>query len=472
MNLPDPVQTFLDRQQLSYRLISCLPNETLSQTRARLDIPAHRMIRTVLLKDASGLLMAILPYNYILDFSILCQLRASELEPLHGSEVISFFQTHGCQGNSRPPLPAVFNLPAVVDTSLANSGEIYFESGSGDSLLNMRNNDFSQLLAQVRWGQFAIPIENLDFPTSQQLVPKNLVSLTNRYTPTQSRASLESITELPAISPVVQRILELRANPQPPLPDILQIVEQDSGHAARIMYWARTPLHDFHSPVDSLKTAISQTIGPENTLNLLLGSSMAEIFHISAEGSVGLKAIWRHSIYCAALVGELVKALPEPPCVNPSMAYLCGLLHDFGYLVLGHALPAQFFLLNRFLAVNRHVPISEVERYVMGAEHWQIGAWLMQSWNLPEEVIATTRWHHSEDSTHPYAEYSNLVLIANRLLHYFGLGEEHNNRLPALAMFMLGLTRDQAMAAVNQIHACTAELDSLSAMLPLPQEKP
>ena len=106
----------------------------------------------------------------------------------------------------------------------------------------------------------------------------------------------------------------------------------------------------------------------------------------------------------------------------------------------------------------------------MGVEHWQIGAWLMQSWNLPEEVIAATRWHHSEDSTQLHAEYSNLVLIANRLLHYFGLGEEHNNRLPALAMFMLGITREQAMAAVGQVHACTAELDNLCAVLPVADE--
>ena len=111
-----------------------------------------------------------------------------------------------------------------------------------------------------------------------------------------------------------------------------------------------------------------------------------------------------------------------------------------------------------------------MERYVLGAEHWQIGAWLMQTWNLPEEVIAATRWHHSEEGTQPHAEYSNLVLIANRLLHYVGLGEEHNNRLPALAMFMLGISHDQAMAALGQVHSSMAELDSLCAVLPLPPE--
>jgi HD-like signal output (HDOD) protein/prolyl-tRNA editing enzyme YbaK/EbsC (Cys-tRNA(Pro) deacylase) len=469
MNLPNPIQHFLDQHQLPYRLISCRSNETRDQASTRLTIRLDQTVRTVLLREADGLLMAVLPYDYVIDFSILCQLRGSELEPLHGAETVEFFRSQGCKGNSRPPFPSVFGITAIVDTSLAGQQELFLESGNDALLISMRSNDFSKLLDQARWEQFAIPVKNLDFPINQNFSSQNLISLTHRYTPGQSQGTLESITELPTLAPSVERIMALQSDPEPSMTEIIQLIEQDAMHAARIVYWARAPLHHFHSPVDSLETAIKQVLGIKNTLNLLLGASMAEIFEVTVEGAVGLQAVWRHSIYCAALVRELVKALPDPLDINPNTAYLCGLLHDFGYLVLGHALPAQFFLLNQFLAVNRHVPISEIERYVMGVEHWQIGAWLMQSWNLPEEVIATMRWHHGEDSTHPHSQYSNLVLIANRLLHYFGLGEEHNNRLPALAMFTLGLSRDQAMLAVNQIHAATPELEQLCTILPILQ---
>jgi HD-like signal output (HDOD) protein len=146
------------------------------------------------------------------------------------------------------------------------------------------------------------------------------------------------------------------------------------------------------------------------------------------------------------------------------------LLHNFGYLVLGHVFPSRFFLFNRFLAVNRNVSLSAVERYVLGVEHWHIGAWLMQAWNMPEEVISAVRWHHSEDCTQPHAEYSNLVLIANRLLHHFGLAEDHNTRLPALAMFALGLTREQAMEALARVQSSMAQLDTLSEALRLPAQ--
>ena len=472
MNLPDTVRTYLDRQQLSYRLIPYSSNEAIGQARERLDIPARRIARAVLLKDATGgPIMAILPHSHILDFSMLCQVRESDLEPLHGIETSRFFLGRGCKGNAHPPLPAAFGLPAIVDTSLSDDGDIYFESGSGDCFVRMRGDDYGRLLARARWGRFAVQADDLDFLTNQQtLTPQNLAGLANRYTPVQTRAGIESITELPALPQAVQEILALRADPDLSAREIVRLAEQDASRAALVVYWARAPLHGFHGAVDSLETAIEPVLGPENALDLLLGFSMGQAFHVAVEGPVGLQALWRHSIYCAALVGELVKVLPDPACVKPGLAFLCGLLHDFGYLVLGHALPARFYLLNRFLAVNRHVPLNAVERYVLGAEHWQIGAWLMQAWNLPEEVIAAARWHHSEAGTQPHAEYSNLVLIANRLLHYVGLGEEHNNRLPALAMFMLGINQDQAMAALGQVHSSMAELDSLCAVLPAPPE--
>jgi HD-like signal output (HDOD) protein/prolyl-tRNA editing enzyme YbaK/EbsC (Cys-tRNA(Pro) deacylase) len=473
MNLPDIVGNYLDRQRLSYRLIACPTGESLAQAAAALDLPSRWTVRTVLLRDASGLLMAILPCEYILDFSMLCQSLGRDLEPLHGAETASVFQNHGCKAGSYPPLPGAFDIPALADDSLIvdDAREIYFDGGNGENLIGMRGGDFRRLLARARWERFAVPIGDLDSLSGPQaLTPQNLHGIIKRYTPAQPTENNQAITELPAMPPTAQRLLMLRANPVAEVRDILQIIEQDPSLAAQVVYWARSPLHGHYGVVDSLETAIGQVLGIENTLNLLLGSSLGQAFHIPADGPVGSEAFWRHSIYCAALVGELVKVLPQPSGVEPGLAYLCGLLHDFGYLVLGQAFPAHFFLFNRFIAVNRHIALSAVERYVLGVEHWHIGAWLMQSWGMPEEVIVAVRWHHHEDCPQPHAEYANLVLIANRLLGHIGLGEESNHRLPALAMFMLGITHEQALDALARVQSSAAALDSLAGALRLPAE--
>ncbi|HOW74745.1 MAG TPA: HDOD domain-containing protein [Candidatus Competibacteraceae bacterium] len=473
MNLPDVVRFHLDQHGFPYRLIDCPSVESLDQAAAKLDIPPRQIVRTVLLRDRAGLVMAILPCSYILDFSILCQALQRDLDPLYGIETHHFFEQYGCQTGCHPPLPGAFAIPALADASLVadEDAEVYFDGGNGDVLVSMRAVDFRQVLATARWGHFAVSTEDLDALLSQQAAtPQNLVNLTRRYTPAQLREGIEAITELPVMPQTVQWIMALRAKSDVTVKEILQVAEYDPSLAAQVVYWARSPLHGYQGPVDSLETAIQQVLGIENTLNLLLGSCMGQTFHIPVDGPVGLQTFWRHSIYCASLISELVKLLPEPTNVKPGLAYLCGLLHDFGYLVLGHVFPARFFLFNRFLAVNRSVPLDVVERYVLGVEHWHIGAWLMQSWAMPEEVIAAVRWHHNEDCTQPHAEYSNLVLIANRLLRYAGLGEESNHRLPALVMFTLGITREQAMEALDRVQSSMAELDSLSTALRLPAE--
>lgn len=211
-------------------------------------------------------------------------------------------------------------------------------------LISMRNIDFRSLLNQARWEHFAVPVDDLDSLLSQQAItPQNLTSLTNRYTPAGLREGIEAITELPVMPQTVQQILILRAHPTTSAQDILRIVERDPSLAAQVVYWARSPLHGHPVVVDSLQTAIEQVLGVDNTLNLLLGSSMSQTFRIPADGPVGLKAFWRHSTYCASLVSELAKLLPESVDVKPELAYLCGLLHNFGYLVLGHVFPARFF---------------------------------------------------------------------------------------------------------------------------------
>ncbi|MCP5159988.1 MAG: HDOD domain-containing protein [Gammaproteobacteria bacterium] len=471
MNLPDAVRTHLDQQGFPYRLVTCSSAETLIQAAAKLNIPIRRIARIVLLKDTVGLVMVVLPCSYILDFSILCQALRRDLEPLYGAETHHFFEQYGCKAGSHPPLPGLFTIPALADAGLITdeNEEVYFDGGNGDVLVAMRAADFRELLKPARWGQFAVSTEDLDSLIGQQaFTPQNLTSLTRRYTPAKLQEGIEAITELPVMPETAQRILKLRAHPDVLVQDIIRIVEQDPSLAAQVVYWARSPLHGHHDTVDSLETAIDQVLGIENTLSLLLGSCMGQTFHIPVDGPVGLKAFWRHSIYCASLASELAKMLPDSLTINANLAYLCGLLHDFGYLVLGHVFPAHFFLFNRFLAANQSVPLSIVERYALGVEHWHIGAWLMQSWNMPEEVIAAVRWHHNEDCTQPHAEYSNLVLIANRLLSHIGIGDEINNRLPALAMFTLGITREQAMEALAQVQSSMIELDNLSEALRLP----
>ncbi len=469
MNLPKVVQAFLERKNLPYRLISHPADQTLEQAARQLKIPLHQIARAILLEDTTGLVMVVLPHNHILDFSRLYQILQRNLEPLYGNKSIRFYQDHGCVAGCQPPLAELFGLKGLtaIDLSTDEIEEIFFDGGGGEVLVGMQRHDFRQLLAETDWEQFSIAADELDDQMSQQpITPQHLIDFAQRYTPVQPHNRIETITDLLILPHTAQKILTLRARLDLiTTDDIIDLIEQHPNLAAQVVYSARSPLHGYHGPIDSLKTVVENILGFENTLNLLLSSSISQTFKVPNDGPIGLQSFWQHSVYCAALSSELSKLLPDNANVKPELAYLCGLLHNFGYLVLGHVLPSRFFLLNRFLAVNHGTPRNIAERHILGVEHEHIGAWLMQAWSMPAEVVAAVRWHHSEDCTQPHAEYPNLVLIANRLLDQSGLGEEENSRLPALAMFTLGITREQALETLERVQASIHELDHLSVAL-------
>jgi HD-like signal output (HDOD) protein len=173
-----------------------------------------------------------------------------------------------------------------------------------------------------------------------------------------------------------------------------------------------------------------------------------------------MEAFWRHATYCATLSQALAKALPAKHDIDPGTAYLAGLLHNFGFLLLGHLFQPEFYLLNKLAAANPKVPITQLEHRVLGMGHaqevmdmghGQIGAWLMQAWKLPEELVVTVREHHNEKYDGPHKQYVNLLIVANHLLKRHGIGDEHSEEVPAHVLQHLGLSLEDAESIMAQV---------------------
>ncbi len=462
MGLPDTVKDYLDSQKLPYRLISYPSRGTLQQITEAIRIPSSRLIRAVLLGDEQGYLMAILPSNHILDFSLLRKLLARDLQPLYSDELAGLFEN--CQPGSRPPLPGLFNLPAVIEKDLAAvDGEVYFDAGGHDTLICMNSRDCWFLLKEIPWGHFSIPLDSLDLLQRMASTPADFMEVTSNYVPRQLH---EVFRELPALPAAARRILELRANPRLGQAGLADFISDYPELATAMLQYAGSPLYarQAGNKVNSVEEAVA-VLGIDVTAGLGFAASLGRTFIIPPDGPLGCQAFWRHAVYCAALVRELGQSLPDTLYLQPGLVYWSGLLHKFGYLVLAQLFPAQFFLLNHFLSANHHIPAEQLEDLLLGTDHSQIGAWLMRAWNMPKEFTAAIRWHKVEDYSQPYAEYANLILIANRLLYRLGIGDAGTERLPVAIMSSLGLDEEQVLAAFARVQDGHKELEQMSRAL-------
>jgi len=118
-------------------------------------------------------------------------------------------------------------------------------------------------------------------------------------------------------------------------------------------------------------------------------------------------AFWRHSVQTA-----LVARFLAPFCdggLNPETAFTAGLLHDLGKLVINCGAPDE---LKQIVAVRleKHLPYADAELEVLGADHAEIGGCILERWNLPEQIVAGVRYHHSPDFDR--SGMANLIHVA------------------------------------------------------------
>ncbi len=446
MPLAATIKRFLEQREVSYDVLKHPRAKSLLQAAANAYVSPRNLARAAVLKDERGLLMAVFPASHVLDLHLLNKELHRGLTAARGHDLARIF--HDCEPGALPPIAEPYGLKAVLDESLQAVDEIYFVPGRHSALVHVSGADF-QRLHQNAWRGLRIA----------RAAPE-LRSAAHQRFGLDIKRRLERIDTLPAMPEMALRILQLRRNPYANARLLAQVVELDPSLAAQILRYARSPFFGYRGNINSIHNAISRVLGYDTVLNIALGIALGRPFRIPRNGPLGLDAYWRHSIYSAALAQTLGNALPYERRPRSSLAYLAGLLHDFGYLVLGHLFEPEFFWLNRIVAAEPETPAIDIEQRMLGATHGEIGAWALEAWRMPEEIVIAAREHHNAAYRGVHALYANLVFIADRLL-------EHRDAevLPPELLRELDITVEHAQNILNSVLEGARGLDAMVAQM-------
>ena len=122
------------------------------------------------------------------------------------------------------------------------------------------------------------------------------------------------------------------------------------------------------------------------------------------------REFWRHQLVCAALARHLHGRKGQ----DGEVAYMAGLLHDVGRLVMLMHQPKDTEELLQRAGVDDDSSV-ETERKRFGFDHAQVGAALLELWGVPERMVQAT--HQHADVTEPEEPMAASVWHANRLAH-------------------------------------------------------
>lgn len=468
MGLAVTVHGHFARHAVAAHVLPHAPTDTLQQAAAAAGVEPGCVARALLVEAAGRTWMAILPLSHVLDFAALEQVLGAAPRLLPVGQAAAWFPD--CEPGCVPPLPQAYGLDAVADAALFDLDAVVLEAGSRSALVRVDAADFARLTGEATRARIGWPDHRLRRGAPGEAAGLTDASLERLTPPPSVRDRIESVYELPLMPDHTRAILALRNRPDADAEDLAQLVEQDPSLAAQVMRYARSPFFGYRGRVDTLQEAVSRVLGYDLVLNLALGLAALKPFRIPPDGPLGLNAFWQHAALSAALAQRLVRLLPAADRPNPATAYLCGLLHNFGYLVLGQLFQAEFYLLNRMVAANPTVPVTELEkrlvcrghaREALCAGHAEVGAWLLESWGMPPPVVLAARVHHDPHHDGEHAVCAHLVLLADRLLKCHGVGDGDDTDLPAPLLARYRLNPELLHAEADGLAAACAGMDPL-----------
>jgi len=416
------------------------------------------LVRPVALASEKETFIALLPYEDLLDMRAISDALGCDLKVIPEEKAGALFRVR--REASYAPFPELVDAVLVIDPSLLQREAVLVQSGNPELVLLLENDATNRLWDDARIIPFACPPERLY--AGRDSLPDD-VELS--FTPMRIKQRVDDTFDLPSMPDIAQDIMKLRVDPGADATKLAEIVMRDPSLAAQVISWASSPYYGYQGKVDSVETAIARVLGFELVMNLALGISIGKSLRVPEEGPLGVRQFWRQAIYCANLCEKLWRLIPIKQRPERGLIYLSGLLHNFGHLLLGHVFPPQFKLVNRTIEANPHIPIEDIEYYILGVTHEEIGGWLMQNWHMPEELIVAVLRHHQEEFWSKHAVYSNIVLVANRLLRRLHIGDVLSEDIPESTLQLLGLEADKVELALEEIAEDAGALDAMAKQL-------
>jgi HD-like signal output (HDOD) protein len=201
---------------------------------------------------------------------------------------------------------------------------------------------------------------------------------------------LESLTELPTIPAVISQVLDALDNPNLSAGNLARVIEQDQTLTARVLRVANSPFYGFARRISTIDLAVV-VMGTNAIKEIVMSLIIQRFFTRIGRETFDVRAFWSYSVFCGAAARLLARRMGYRLAGE---AFVCGLMHDIGYLILIEYFSSKFKEI-RAIQQKKALSLTESETRLIGGTHADIGAWLAEKWNLPQHLCDAIRYHHT-----------------------------------------------------------------------------
>ncbi len=250
--------------------------------------------------------------------------------------------------------------------------------------------------------------------------------------------------KLPPLPTAVTLAMNALREPEVELDRVCRVIATDPALTARIVSLSRSPLYALRRSPQTLSEALT-VLGLDATRRILATAGMDMLQGARTPQS---EQLWHHSLATAIAAHMLAR---RTNAASPDRAYLAGLFHDVGQVVLLQSNRARF--VECWPPESDLVAGCNAERAAYGRDHAFIGASILYQWKIDDEIVDAVLKHHDRDQA--VEEESAVLALADYVAHRAGLGFVAAPPTPPDAVLDA-----YACATVEEMDATVAELQS------------
>jgi putative nucleotidyltransferase with HDIG domain len=197
------------------------------------------------------------------------------------------------------------------------------------------------------------------------------------------------ISSLPMLPSVVCELMSAKPGDDDFFQKIADIAKFEPSLSARVLRIVNSISASPVSPITDINQALIRA-GSDEVLSCITMLSVARVFTPVNDEQ---KSLWQHSIETAHFAHYLAQS-NSALNIEPSMAYISGLLHDLGRFVLFNLSSKS---IDFIAAKDWETPaeLTEVEMQYLGFTHTQVGYLAAIRWQLPKLISKVIKHHHN-----------------------------------------------------------------------------
>jgi HD-like signal output (HDOD) protein len=245
---------------------------------------------------------------------------------------------------------------------------------------------------------------------------------------TTARSLVDNVLQLISLPEIYLRLQQVIDDPMHTREQVAGVVAYDPALSARVLRIANSSYYSFPREIETVEASVG-VIGELELRNLVMVSTVVGSMKSLDCAGVDIDAFWLHSLRCGIIARAIARTAGG---FDAEILFLAGMLHDLGILVIYQQDATLAGAVSRHID-ERHQLRDQAEREMLGFDHAEVGALLLEAWGLSSELRELTRCHHQYQLAQQNPRAALMLALANLLADMdAGLCGEEDIRLAAM----------------------------------------